>query len=44
MFDKNSDGTIDSNELVIVMRALGSNPTDAEVKQMIADVDTNSMY
>jgi len=41
MFDRDGTGTMDCNELVKVMRGLGCNPTDAEVKQIIEDVDTN---
>lgn len=39
LFDKNGDGTINSSELGTVMRSLGQNPTDAELKTMIRDAD-----
>ncbi|XP_006819032.1 calmodulin-like [Saccoglossus kowalevskii] len=41
MFDKNGDGAITREELGIVMRSLGMNPTEAELKDMISDVDEN---
>ncbi|XP_035693451.1 calmodulin-A-like [Branchiostoma floridae] len=41
MFDQNGDGHITTAELGNVLRALGQNPTDAELRDMIkkADVD-----
>ncbi|XP_040578967.1 neo-calmodulin [Lepeophtheirus salmonis] len=39
LFDKNGDGTIDSHELVAVMRMMGYNPTDEEIQEMIDDAD-----
>ena len=39
MFDKNKDGTITAKELLKVMRSLGQNPTEAELQNMINDVD-----
>ncbi|XP_077988227.1 uncharacterized protein LOC144442728 [Glandiceps talaboti] len=41
LFDKNGDGKISSSELRTVMKALGHNPTLAEVKDIIAGVDSN---
>lgn len=44
MFDKDGDGTITSKELSQVMRGLGQNPTEEEVKSMIAEVDSDGTY
>ena len=39
MFDKDGDGTITTSELGTVMKNLGQNPSQAELKQMISEVD-----
>ena len=39
LFDKNGDGYISSKELGIVMRSLGQNPSEAELQDMINEVD-----
>ena len=39
MFDKDGDGTVSCKELGVVMRALGQNPTEQEIVEMIAEVD-----
>lgn len=41
LFDSDGDGTITSKELGVVMRSLGQTPTEAELKEMIAEVDAN---
>ncbi|XP_070537501.1 uncharacterized protein [Ptychodera flava] len=41
MFDKNDDGRIESSELGIVMRSLGLNPSDAELQDMITEIDSD---
>lgn len=41
VYDKNNDGTITTKELSTVMRSLGQNPTDAEVQDMINEVDVD---
>jgi calmodulin len=43
MFDKDNDGTISSTELGVVMRSLGQNPTEQELKDMINEVDVDGM-
>lgn len=41
LFDKNEDGLISISELGIAMRAMGHNPTDIELQEMIQEVDSN---
>ncbi|PVD26474.1 hypothetical protein C0Q70_14151 [Pomacea canaliculata] len=41
MFDKDGDGRITEQELGTVLRSLGQDPTDTELKDMINDVDTD---
>eukprot|EP00878_Enallax_costatus_P002488 GHUV01002668.1.p1 GENE.GHUV01002668.1~~GHUV01002668.1.p1 ORF type:complete len:149 (+),score=32.21 GHUV01002668.1:143-589(+) len=39
LFDKDNDGCITTGELGTVMRALGKNPTEAEVRSIAKEVD-----
>ena len=41
MFDKDGDGTITTKELGTVMKTLGQNATDAELSDMINEVDAD---
>ena len=39
MFDIDQDGRISADEIATMTRALGQNPTDAEVLDMLQQVD-----
>lgn len=41
IYDLNSDGIISTREFSLVMRALGLNPTEAELLNFIHDIDTD---
>eukprot|EP01080_Neovahlkampfia_damariscottae_P000227 gene227-4473_t len=40
LFDKDGDGTISSNEIGIVMKALGENPTDDQIANCLSEMET----
>ncbi|CAL1548363.1 unnamed protein product [Lymnaea stagnalis] len=42
MYDKNGDGSITEGELTTVLRAMGQNPTKAEVQKMISQRDDDN--
>eukprot|EP00397_Hematodinium_sp_SG-2012_P038652 GEMP01042079.1.p1 GENE.GEMP01042079.1~~GEMP01042079.1.p1 ORF type:complete len:150 (+),score=48.42 GEMP01042079.1:82-531(+) len=41
LFDKDGDGAITTKELAIVMRSIGQHPTDAELQDMLNEVDAD---
>ena len=41
LFDKDGNKSISRQELVIVMRSLGRNPTDKDIDAMMADADAD---
>ncbi len=41
LFDKDGDETITIHELGTVMRCLGQNPTEAELRAIIAEIDAD---
>ena len=41
MFDKDGDGVITSCELGTVMRSLGQNPSETELRDMVNEVDSD---
>ena len=42
LFDKNGDGRIPTKELSTMMRSLGQNPSDSELRDMIDEVDADN--
>jgi len=41
LFDKDQDGKITGEELGTVMRALGQNPTQAQIKEIVGQISRN---
>ena len=41
LFDKDKDGTITAKELANVMKSLNQDPTEQDLNEMIAEVDTD---
>ena len=44
LLDKDGDGTVTTKELGTVMRTLGQNPTEAELRDMINEVDADGKW
>ena len=42
MFDQDGDGTITTEEMGTVMRSLGQNPTEHEIKEIVQELDTTN--
>lgn len=41
LFDKDGDGTMTTKELGTVMRSFGLDPSERELKEMVAEVDVD---
>ena len=44
LFDRKGDGKIDLSQLGDVLRALGQNPTNAEVKKIVNEIDSSGEH
>lgn len=43
LFDKDKDGVVSMKELGSVMRLLGQNPTEAELQDMMNEIDADGL-
>ena len=41
LYDRDNDGTISTTEIIAIMKQLGHNPSEAELKVIIKEVDTD---
>ena len=44
VFDKDGDGTISTEELDVVMRSLGENPSEEELEDLIQEIDVDGKW
>ena len=44
LFDAKGNGSISEQDLGVVMRSLGQNPTEKEIETMIKEVDVDGKY
>lgn len=44
MYDKDHDGILSVQKLGAVLRALGHNPTEIEIQEMIDEIDSEGTY
>lgn len=44
LFDYDENGTISTDQLGTVMRALGVNPSDSEVQDIVNEIDVEGLY
>lgn len=44
MFDKDGDGTISTEELGVVLRSLGQNPTPDELNDLVEAIDVDGLF
>ncbi|XP_011413059.3 calmodulin-like [Crassostrea angulata] len=41
LFDKDGNGSITTDELITILKNLGQNPTDAEISEIVGEVDAD---